>query len=140
MNRKIRFMSDFLAIYLLPIESLKPHEQYCPDNFNYWLEQIAMKKHWTHPLLVHKDTKIIMDGHHRYQIARKLGLKHIPCVLTSYTNPYLKVYFHRDNSILDDQLIIEAGQSGKLFDKKSTRHELAFNCIPQTNIPLTFLQ
>lgn len=140
MNSAIHFMNDFLAIFLLPLDSLKPHEHCCPHNCNSLLEQITMKQHWTHPLLVHKETKIIMDGHHRYHTAQRLGLKHIPCVLISYTNPYLKVYFNQDNSLFDNQLIIEAGQSGKLFDKKSTRHELAINCIPQTNIPLTLLQ
>lgn len=133
-------INDFLVVHLLPTTVLKPHEKHCPNNFQYWLEHIVKEKYWTRPLLVHKDTKIIMDGHHRYQIAKNLDLKYVPCVLTSYTNPYLKVYSYKDNSIIDNQLIIEAGQSGKLFDKKSTRHELQVNCIPQINIPLKVLQ
>lgn len=141
MNREpLHFVGNFLTVYLVPVAVLKPHEEFCPNNFNYCFEQISKKRHWTHPLLVHKDTKIIMDGHHRYQVAQKLGLKYIPCVLTSYSNPFLKVFSYKDNSMLDNQLIIEAGQSGKLFEKKSTRHELEINCIPQINIPLTLLQ
>ena len=136
----LNFIDDFLSIHLVPVTMLKPHEKFCTENLNFWLEQIAMKQYWTHPLLVHKETKIIMDGHHRHQIGQKLGLKYIPCILTSYKNPYVKVYSYKDNSILDEELIIQAGESGKLFDKKSTRHEIAFNYIPQVNIPLALLQ
>lgn len=139
-NQLYDYIKDFLVVHLLPVVELKPHEKVCPNNFAHWLKHIADEQHWTHPLLVHKDTKIIMDGHHRYQIAKKLRLKYIPCVLTSYTNPYLKVYSFKDNTIMDNQLILEAGQSGNLFDKKSTRHQLAINCIPKVNIPLNVLQ
>lgn len=139
-NQAFDPINDFMVVHILPIEELKPHEKYCPNNFQYWLEHITNEQYWTRPLLVHKDTKIIMDGHHRYQIAKNLGLKHIPCILTSYNNPYLKVYSYKDNSVIDNQLIIEAGQSGNLFDKKSTRHEIALNRISQINIPLSLLQ
>ena len=138
-SKRIHFIGDLLTVHLLPIEKLKPHEKFCPNNFRYWLKKIVTMQCWTHPLLVHKDTKVIMDGHHRYQIAQKLGLRYIPCILTSYKNPYIKV-FYKDNSKVDNQLIIKAGQSGKLFDTKSTRHEITINCIPQLNIPLTLLQ
>jgi len=134
------FFGDLLAIHLLPLEILKPHEKFCPNIMNYWLRKIIFKKHWTQPILVHKETKIIMDGHHRHQIAQKLGLKYIPCILTDYTNPYLKVYYSDNQAIMDDQIILKAGQTGRLLDKKSSRHELAINCIPQTNIPLTLLK
>ncbi len=133
-------INDFLVVHLLPTAVLKPHEKHCPNNCQHWMKQIVSEQCWTCPLLVHKDTNIIMDGHHRYQIAKHLGLKYIPCILTSYSNPYLKVYSYKDNSIIDNQLIIEAGESGKLFDKKSTRHELQVTCIPQINIPLNALQ
>lgn len=134
------YIKDFLVVHLLPLIELKPHERCCPNNFEYWFNQLVTKQYWTDPLLVHKDTKIIMDGHHRHQIAQRLNLKYIPCILTSYTNPYLKVYSYKDNSIFDNQLIIEAGESGKLFDIKSTRHQLEINCLPKVNIPFTVLQ
>ncbi|VEB37204.1 ParB-like nuclease [Legionella sainthelensi] len=139
-SKRIDFIGDLLTVRLLPIEVLKPHEKFCPNNFSYWLKKITSMQCWTHPLLVDKNTKVIMDGHHRHQIAQKLGLKYIPCILTSYKNPFLKVYFYKDNSEIDNQLIINAGQSGKLFDSKSTRHEITINCIPQINVPLALLQ
>ena len=138
-NQLIDSINDFLVIHLLPLAELKPHEKCCPTNFEYWLKQIAHEQYWTHPLLVHKDTKIIMDGHHRHQIAKSLGLKYIPCVLTNYANRYLKVYSYKDSSVMDNQRIIDAGESGKLFDKKSTRHQLEIPCMPQIKIPLSLL-
>ena len=48
-----------------------------------------MTKRWggyTKPLLVDKQTGTILDGHHRYSIAKVLQLKQVPALCVDYLN------------------------------------------------------
>ena len=135
----INCTNDMLAVCLLPLEILKPHEEYCENNYAYWMEQIINNGYWTKPILVEEKTKIIMDGHHRYQIACALKLRQIPCILSSYNNPNLSVTSFKSGLLMDSNIIINAGLSGKLLGKKSTRHELVTE-LATVNIPLSMLQ
>lgn len=39
---------------------------------------------FTEPILVDKDTRIILNGHHRTEACKKLGFTKIPCIVVDY--------------------------------------------------------
>ena len=132
-------ISELVSVKLLKLAQLKPHEKFCHSNFEYWLEHIRKAQFWSEPILVERQHKIIMDGHHRYQIALALKLKYIPCIVTSYANQFLSVAAYRNASPLSSEQIINAATCGILMEKKSSRHQLAFK-LPQIHITLAILQ
>lgn len=138
-NHRLADFNELLKVELLSLDQLKPHEKFCAKNFEYWLAQIEEQQCWTNPILVDREHNIIMDGHHRYQIALQLKLKYIPCILISYDNQFLALSSYSDGTQINCKQIISAACCGRLMEKKSTRHCLAYS-LPQVNIPLAILQ
>ncbi len=138
-HQRLADFNELLKVELLPLEQLRPHEEFCLKNYEYWLTQVKEQQHWTNPILVDSEHNIIMDGHHRYQIALHLKLKYIPCILISYGNQFLKVSNYTDGNQMDSKQIIDTVCCGRLMSKKSTRHCLAYQ-LPQVKIPLEILQ
>ena len=73
-----------MRVQLIPVEVLKPHEQVIQKKVDQ-LERMTIRwDAYTKPLLVDGATGTILDGHHRYEIARRLDLQCLPCVVVEY--------------------------------------------------------
>lgn len=138
-HQRLADFNELFKVELLPLDKLKPHEKFCSKNFEYWLTKVQEQQCWTNPILVDREHNVIMDGHHRYQIALQLKLKYVPCILISYNNQFLTLSNYSDGKQMNCEQIINAACCGKLMEKKSTRHRLAYP-LPQVNIPLDVLQ
>jgi ParB-like chromosome segregation protein Spo0J len=133
-----RFIKDLLQVKLIPLYILKPSEEYNSSLANSLFEKISTEKVWTHPILINDTNFVIMDGHHRHQVAQKLQLLVVPALVISYDNPYLKLSSWVTGLEFNSNNVIEAGLSGKLLKFKSTRHELLIDLL-QTRIPIEML-
>ena len=68
----------------MPVEVLKPHEQVIQKKVDQ-LERMTIRwDAYTKPLLVDGATGTILDGHHRFEIAKRLDLQCLPCVVVDY--------------------------------------------------------
>ena len=68
----------------MPVETLLPHEQ-VEDKQVDKLERMTLRwKAYTKPLLVDRKTGTILDGHHRAEVAQRMELQCLPCVLVDY--------------------------------------------------------
>ena len=73
-----------MKVELIPLELLLPHEEIIPDKV-IQLEKMTIRWNaYVLPLVVDKITGTILDGHHRYNVAKKLDLQCLPCVLVDY--------------------------------------------------------
>ncbi|WP_075635601.1 ParB N-terminal domain-containing protein [Rhizobium rhizosphaerae] len=88
---------------------------------------------WRVPICVHRDEKFVMDGHHRLETAKRLGLRFIPAVLLDYSQVELSSW--RDGETVTPADIFNMARSGKLFPCKTTRHSWK-NPIPNCDIDL----
>jgi hypothetical protein len=72
------------TVHLVPVIWLKPHEQCSYERYlEVFFKTIqAMAYDW--PIIVDHDTGVILDGHHRFQVALALRLEVIPAVLVKY--------------------------------------------------------
>lgn len=68
-----------LNIELVDISLLKPIEDYDKTRATSLEKEILNKGFWTVPLIVEKKDYMILDGHHRFATAKKLGLKKNSC-------------------------------------------------------------
>jgi len=130
-----------VRVQLIPIEVLKPHEQVIQKKVTQ-LEKMTMRWNaYTKPLLVDGATGTILDGHHRFEIAKRLGLQCLPCVVVDYLEDdsiALMLWPNSDREVITKQDVIDAGMSGDLMSPKTSRHLLSDD-LPPISVPLSRL-
>ena len=130
-----------VEVQLVPLEILRPHEQVIIKKVDQLERMTARWNAYTKPLLVDKASGTILDGHHRYEIAKRMGLLCLPCVLVDYIS---------DDSItiipwpgsgrieISKADVLEAASSGELLPPKTSRHLLSDD-LPPISVPLSRL-
>lgn len=130
-----------MRVQLIPVEVLKPHEQVIQKKVAQ-LEKMTMRWNaYTKPLLVDGATGTILDGHHRFEIAKRLGLQCLPCVVVDYLEDdsiALMLWPNSDREVITKQDVIDAGMSGDLMSPKTSRHLLSDD-LPPISVPLSRL-
>ena len=62
-----------MEVELVPLEVLRPHEQIIHKKVDQ-LERVTHRWNaYTKPLLLDRTTGTILDGHHRYHVAQRIG-------------------------------------------------------------------
>ncbi|MEQ1966509.1 transcriptional regulator [Xenorhabdus nematophila] len=107
---------------LVNLKKLHPHEEINPINLAILLEKIHREGQWRIPLIIDKDTGIIMDGHHRYHVAVISGFSVAPCYEMSYSSEKVMVFDWKTGHSFCYKRIIDCVKSGRLFPPKTTRH------------------
>ena len=125
----------------MPVEVLRPHEQVIQKKVDQ-LERMTIRwDAYTKPLLVDGATGTILDGHHRYEIARRLDLQCLPCVVVEYLDDdsiTLLLWPNSDRESISKDDVIQAGLSGDLMPPKTSRHLLSDD-LPPISVPLSRL-
>lgn len=86
-----------------------------------WLKKkIIAEGVWTKPLAIERTHKLVLDGQHRMEVARALGLKKVPCALFDYDE--VEVWSLRDNHEVSRELVIEKSLSGDIYPYKTAKH------------------
>ena len=127
-----------IRIELIPIESLRPHEQIVDDHVEELLEDIRRRGILIKPILVDEKTLTILDGHHRVEALRRLGAKYVPAVLVDYDDECVSVDTWRDGWKVTKNLVRATALSGRLLPPKTSRHITRFK-ISELNVPLRVL-
>lgn len=102
-------------------------------------EAIARNGNWTHPLPIDGHSGLVMDGNHRLQVARQLGLNKIPCIQFDYGDPGVEVFHWHSGQVFPKEKILGLAASRDLLQYKTTRHAFAV-ALPQVCIPLGLLR
>jgi len=108
-------------IQTIAIRDLNPHEQVLEENLKKVLTSLKVERTLKHPIIVDKDTKVILDGHHRAKACALLGVPEIPCFLIEYHSHEITVEPHRDSDITKGD-VIQKGLSDDLFPPKTSKH------------------
>jgi hypothetical protein len=70
-------------VVFLNIEDLVPHEAVNLDHLRYVLKEIKSRG-IVKPIIVDKVKNLVIDGHHRIEVLKLMGLKVVPAVIASY--------------------------------------------------------
>ncbi|RXT56373.1 hypothetical protein B6S44_04665 [Bosea sp. Tri-44] len=103
---------------------LRPTEDHDRHAVEALYGKIQSEDCWRVPLLVHKGSLAILDGHHRREVALRLGLDYVPCLLVSYEDGMVELSSWREDVVPTYDSVIAAALSGRLFQIKTTRHRL----------------
>ena len=130
------------SVSLVPIEWLKPHEEIKEKARDKLLQMTKKWGGFTKPLIVDKNTGSLLDGHHRFSVAKKMLLTSVPAICVNYIADESIIVETWPNSNLDSiskAEVIEMSLSGELFPPKTSRHIFS-NDVPPIFIPLEDLK
>ncbi|MBL6882779.1 MAG: ParB N-terminal domain-containing protein [Candidatus Thalassarchaeum sp.] len=131
-----------MNVELVPLEVLRPHEQILPKKVDQLEKMTHRWNAYTKPLLIDRATGTILDGHHRYNVAQRLELLCVPCVLIDYLEDSLielDVWPNCGRDKVTKNEVIQAALSGNLFTPKTSRHRLSDH-LPPIAVPLSRLR
>ncbi len=126
------------AVRAVPAAGLVPHEEHDERRALRLARHIGRAGVWTAPLVVERDSLVVMDGHHRLRAARALGLLVLPAVLLSYEDGEVTLEAWRKGEQWSAAAVLSSGRSGRLLPRKTTRH-LFQPAIGAVSIPLAWL-
>lgn len=124
------------------LDLLKAHEEYINERHSKLLEYVkSIDTAISLPaIIICSKTHTIIDGHHRYSVMKKLGIKKIPCILINYksdkiiVNPYKNISKETVlNSALNEKYLPPKSTAHMVIDKHNSFHPI------QVISPLVFI-
>ncbi len=117
-----------INIKKIRIADLMPHEKFRVKHREELHIQIKNDKVLMRPIAVHELTEqapgkyVIIDGHHRTQVLKRMGLTYIPANVMDYFSEDIIVRSWDKNKVWDKKRIVARALRGKLLKPKSTKH------------------
>ncbi len=108
--------------FLINPKKLNPIEEFDDNRVNWLLNKIKEEKKWKQPIVIAIEHNLVMDGHHRLEVALRLNCKKVPCYIFSYKD--IKPYSLREDILVNSNLIIDNFLNSVLFPYKTAKHEL----------------
>ena len=128
-------------VVFVDIGSLKGHEEVIPDNLAK-REKKLLSKGFYKPIVIDRSSMVILDGHHKWTAAGRLGLARVPVIMVDYLDDegvLVDVWPNCGRDSITKNEVLDMGSSGDVFPPKTSRHTLPFE-IPSISIPLGELQ
>jgi ParB-like chromosome segregation protein Spo0J len=112
------------GIDLMDIDKLRCHEEIAEEHVEQIKQRIIDDSCLKRPIIVAKKSLVILDGHHRYQALKRLGMTRIPVQLVDYNNGEVRVYLRRKELLVEliKEAVLQRAREGRLFPNKTTRH------------------
>ena len=126
------------TVCAVPTARLVPHEEHDEPRALRLALHIGRVGIWTAPLVVERDSLVVMDGHHRLRAAQSLGLPVLPVVLLGYGDGEVTLQSWRRGEVWGPAAVLSSGRSGRLLPRKTTRH-LFQPAIGSVSIALAWL-
>tara|TARA_B100000886_G_scaffold106114_1_gene70754 strand:- start:4330 stop:4740 length:411 start_codon:yes stop_codon:yes gene_type:complete len=133
---------DTTDVTIVDVEWLKPHEEIKSKNRDKLLEMTKRWRGFTKPLLVDSVTGAILDGHHRFSVAKCLNLTKVPVILINYLDDSeitVEVWPGCGMDNISKQEVIEMSLSENLYPPKTSKHIIS-NHMPPIHVLLDDLK
>lgn len=126
-------------VTIIKIRRLKQHENINETHLAKLKADIAKCGVLKSPIIVDLKTYTVLDGHHRLNSLKQLGVSRVPCILVDYFHDEkIRVTSRRSNYEITKEKVVKTAKEGHLFPFKTTRHFVPYR-IKNLNLPLTQL-
>ncbi len=112
---------------LVRLEELKQHENYDPKHLEELLAEIVRDGCLKRPIIADYNSRVILDGHHRYNCMKRLGKKYIPVYFVDYMRPEIVVLPWDNKPPVTKEQVIRAGLTGERLPSRSSKHMVRIN-------------
>ena len=109
-----------IGAILAEVSKLKPHED-INKNYIFKIKESIINEGIKFPIIADKDSNIILDGHHRFNIFKELKIGIIPVFYVDYFDEKIIVDSWNGKNVTK-QDVIKSANSGKIFPSKTTKH------------------
>lgn len=130
--------TESYVVAIRPIELFQATEHVDEKKVRQLAVTIRLQGHWLAPVPIESRTGLVMDGNHRLQAARVLGLRWMPCVPLIYDDRRVAVRCWRSNDPFDVERVMALALQHELLPFKTTRHSFD-PPLPHSHIPIALL-
>lgn len=127
-----------LVIEFVPVERLRHIEGFSKRRVEWLTRKIVDEGLWTKPVALDAHHDLVLDGQHRMEAARTLGLRRIPAVRYAYSD--VEVWSLRPNHAFDWQRVTERALAGQPYPYKTVKHAFPDGGLPACAIALESLR
>jgi choline kinase len=127
--KKINFIEYFDTSKLKHIESFSPRKVVSLK------KKIIKENTWTKPICI-DPSGLVMDGQHRMEVSKELGLNKIPAIIFDYKG--VEIFSLRKNYSVSVKSIKERVKKDNIYPYKTVKHKFPIE-IPLCQIPLNLL-
>ena len=120
-----------------PVELLKHIEGFSKKRVQRLIDKIQSDGVWIKPLALDDMHNLVLDGQHRMEVARALGLKWVPAVRYRYAD--LELWSLRPNHTFDWREVARRALAGEPYPYKTVKHRFPDGGLPACQFPLTEL-
>lgn len=124
---------ESIEISLIPIENLKPIEDFIKERANQLFETISRSEYWIKPIVIENKHSLILDGHHRFDVAKRMGLKLIPVIIVDYQD--IEIWSLRPEEKVSHEEVISRALGNNIYPNKTVKHKFPYS-IPECKIPI----
>tara|TARA_B100000925_G_scaffold227150_1_gene175663 strand:+ start:2848 stop:3291 length:444 start_codon:yes stop_codon:yes gene_type:complete len=108
------------------IIDLLPHEKVNSTHVDKLIELIQNHKFFTKPIIIDQKTRLIVDGHHRFNAAMALELSLVPVFEINYHQNRVKAFKGSlEGSLYSKDRIVKRAIARELYESKDTYHVFA---------------
>jgi len=111
-----------IKIEMVEVDRLKHIEGFSKKRVQWLKDKIVSEGIWNKPVALDNEHGLVLDGQHRMEVARALGLKRIPAVKYSY--PAVRIWSLRPGKyeFTWETVVLNALQ-GNIYPYKTVKHE-----------------
>jgi len=80
-----------LEILLESVERLILHEETIPENLEELRESFRRSSYFWHPIIVDRESRVVLDGMHRVASLREMGYRYIPILTIDAMDPHVRL-------------------------------------------------
>ena len=128
-------MKSRVRFALLRPERLRIHEEIVPDRVEALVQEIRGSGRVEQPILVARGSGVVLDGHHRFEALRRLGVRKVPAWVIEYDDPLVQLDRWDAGPPLSKRDVVERARAGQPFPPKTSRHRVMIE-LPARPIPL----
>lgn len=81
-----------MKVELIPLDDVHPHEAVIGDELDDFCNSLKTKGVFFRPILLDRDSHVVLDGHHRVEGLKRIGAKKVPSILLDYQNDEIELH------------------------------------------------
>jgi hypothetical protein len=123
------------VIEFIDVQTLRHIEGFSRPRVAWLAKKIQAEQLWTKPVVLDRAHHLVMDGQHRMEVAKLLGLSVIPAILYDYAE--VDVWSLRPGHYtVTPQEVIARALRNDIYPYKTAKHRFPCGELPELAIPL----
>lgn len=122
----------------VPVERLRHIEGFSRKRVDWLVRKILAEGVWTKPVALDEAHDLVLDGQHRMETAKRLGLAWVPAVRYDYAQ--VPLWSLRPRHQFDWRVVTERALADKPYPYKTVKHAFPDGGLPEIAIPLDELR